>query len=741
MGPALDGPLELKAFRSRGLVRRVTPFIGAGLIALVVFTDPNFSRLPWADALAVLVAAAATAAAFVPVDWNGRRRLTMAAPLLLGLYLALGAASTQGSTTPLAAAAAGTLVIIAIYGVPWDSAPRWAHNLPVFGGIVAVFVIQATAQASGFAVATVLLVFPLYLTTVLFAALHLRRNEVWAAAALASVGILASAMSTRNQPGEPALALLVIAVLWMVVLTVHAVVRRSLGAEERIRLLIASLKDYAILTMDPRGNVTSWNQGAEQIKGYTEDEIIGRNFSCFYPKEDVEAGKPGAALAEAARLGRSEDEGWRVKKDGTRFWAEVVVTALQDESGQLHGFGTFTRDVTERKRIENALADSKARLQAIVDTALTAIVTMDGHGVITGWNPRAEAIFGWSQDEVLGNPLAETIIPTQHRAAHQAGLARYLATGEGPVLGKVLELSALDRGGREFPVELAISPATAPGGSPLFVGFVRDISARKQAADAIANLNSELKIANQHKSEFLANMSHELRTPLNSILGFSELLLDDTSARYDASTHQKFLSQINTSGRHLLALISDILDLSKVEAGRMTLKLESFSVSDVVGDVLATIEPIATKKRIAIKADVAAAGKLEADAGKFKQMLLNLASNAVKFTPEGGMVSMDARRLPEGVEIAVTDTGIGIAQSDLDRLFKEFQQLDSGPGRRQEGTGLGLALTKRLARLHGGDVRVVSEVGKGSTFTISLPLRPTPSRQLAPPAVSAPPAS
>jgi len=641
----------------------------------------------------------------------------------------------------LAAAAAGTLVIIAIYGVPWDSAPRWAHNLPVFGGIVAVFVIQATAQASGFAVATVLLVFPLYLTTVLFAALHLRRNEVWAAAALASVGILASAMSTRNQPGEPALALLVIAVLWMVVLTVHAVVRRSLGAEERIRLLIASLKDYAILTMDPRGNVTSWNQGAEQIKGYTEDEIIGRNFSCFYPKEDVEAGKPGAALAEAARLGRSEDEGWRVKKDGTRFWAEVVVTALQDESGQLHGFGTFTRDVTERKRIENALADSKARLQAIVDTALTAIVTMDGHGVITGWNPRAEAIFGWSQDEVLGNPLAETIIPTQHRAAHRAGLARYLATGEGPVLGKVLELSALDRGGREFPVELAISPATAPGGSPLFVGFVRDISARKQAADAIANLNSELKIANQHKSEFLANMSHELRTPLNSILGFSELLLDDTSARYDASTHQKFLSQINTSGRHLLALISDILDLSKVEAGRMTLKLESFSVSDVVGDVLATIEPIATKKRIAIKADVAAAGKLEADAGKFKQMLLNLASNAVKFTPEGGMVSMDARRLPEGVEIAVTDTGIGIAQSDIDRLFKEFQQLDSGPGRRQEGTGLGLALTKRLARLHGGDVRVVSEVGKGSTFTISLPLRPTPSRQLAPPAVSAPPAS
>jgi len=741
MGPALDGPLELKAFRSRGLVRRVTPSIGAGLIALVVFTDPNFSRLPWADALAVLVAAAATAAAFVPVDWNGRRRLTMAAPLLLGLYLALGAASTQGSTTPLAAAAAGTLVIIAIYGVPWDSAPRWAHNLPVFGGIVAVFVIQANAQASGFAVATVLLVFPLYLTTVLFAALHLRRNEVWAAAALASVGILASAISTRNQPGEPALALLVIAVLWMVVLTVHAVVRRSLGAEERIRLLIASLKDYAILTMDPRGNVTSWNQGAEQIKGYTEDEIIGRNFSCFYPKEDVEAGKPGAALAEAARLGRSEDEGWRVKKDGTRFWAEVVVTALQDESGQLHGFGTFTRDVTERKRIENALADSKARLQAIVDTALTAIVTMDGHGVITGWNPRAEAIFGWSQDEVLGNPLAETIIPTQHRAAHRAGLARYLATGEGPVLGKVLELSALDRGGREFPVELAISPATAPGGSPLFVGFVRDISARKQAADAIANLNSELKIANQHKSEFLANMSHELRTPLNSILGFSELLLDDTSARYDASTHQKFLSQINTSGRHLLALISDILDLSKVEAGRMTLKLESFSVSDVVGDVLATIEPIATKKRIAIKADVAAAGKLEADAGKFKQMLLNLASNAVKFTPEGGMVSMGARRLPEGVEIAVTDTGIGIAQSDIDRLFKEFQQLDSGPGRRQEGTGLGLALTKRLARLHGGDVRVVSEVGKGSTFTISLPLRPTPSRQLAPPAVSAPPAS
>ena len=240
--------------------------------------------------------------------------------------------------------------------------------------------------------------------------------------------------------------------------------------------------------------------------------------------------------------------------------------------------------------------------------------------------------------------------------------------------------------------------------------------------DELRKMAADLQDATEAKSRFLASMSHELRTPLNAILGFSELILDDASEKFDRGTRRKFLEQINASGHHLLGLINDILDLSKVEAGQMVLQLENISIAEAVTDVVSTIEPIAAKKKIVINVEVGAAGRLKADGGKLRQMLLNLLSNAVKFTPAGGTVTIKAERTAAAAEISVADTGIGIAESDLRRLFKEFQQLDSGAGGHQEGTGLGLALTKRLAALHGGDVRVASEVGKGSVFTIELPL-------------------
>jgi signal transduction histidine kinase/CheY-like chemotaxis protein len=233
--------------------------------------------------------------------------------------------------------------------------------------------------------------------------------------------------------------------------------------------------------------------------------------------------------------------------------------------------------------------------------------------------------------------------------------------------------------------------------------------------------NTQLLEANQHKSVFLANMSHELRTPLNAILGFSELLSDDTEARYDADTRHRFLDQIHSSGKHLLGLINDILDLSKVEAGQMDLHLQEVAVDESVQIVLATVEPLARTKEIALDSGPDSALHLVADPAKLKQMLLNLLSNAIKFTPNGGLVTIRARKVDSWIEIAVSDTGIGIAKSDLGRLFTEFQQLDAGPGREQEGTGLGLALTKRFAELHGGHVSVESVPGEGSTFILTLP--------------------
>ena len=239
--------------------------------------------------------------------------------------------------------------------------------------------------------------------------------------------------------------------------------------------------------------------------------------------------------------------------------------------------------------------------------------------------------------------------------------------------------------------------------------------------EGLRSANNDLLEANRHKSLFLTNMSHELRTPLNSILGFSELLRDDKTARFDAETQHRFLDQIHASGQHLLGLISDILDLSKVEAGQMELHLERIALADSVQVVLSTVEPLARTKDITLDNDSGSALQLTADPIKLKQMLLNLVSNAIKFTPNGGRVAIRARQADSWIEIAVTDNGIGIAKDDIDRLFTEFQQLDTGPGRQQEGTGLGLALTKRFAELHGGEVKVQSVPGKGSTFVLRLP--------------------
>ena len=255
--------------------------------------------------------------------------------------------------------------------------------------------------------------------------------------------------------------------------------------------------------------------------------------------------------------------------------------------------------------------------------------------------------------------------------------------------------------------------------------FVTALDRARLVAE-LEETNARLKEASRHKSMFLANMSHELRTPLNAIIGFSELLSDAREGQFDEATRKRFLAQILNGGRHLLGLINDILDLSKVEAGQMELHLQTVPVQELVDQVVRTVEPLVSKKGIRLHADVQSAGEMQADAGKLKQMLLNLVSNAIKFTPDGGSITIRAARGPKSMEISVIDTGIGMSDADQAQIFQEFHQLDSGPARRHEGTGLGLALTKRFALLHGGDVQVRSRVNEGSVFTLTLPLEQRP---------------
>ena len=362
--------------------------------------------------------------------------------------------------------------------------------------------------------------------------------------------------------------------------------------EDSMRLLIESLNEYAIFLLDATGRVATWNNGAQRIKGYPAEEIIGKHFSCFYLEEDRAAGRPASILHSALVNGQASDEGWRIRKDGHKFWARITLSRLLDKDGRLLGFSKVIRDRTDRRNIELALHQKNIELQKMVEA--------------------------------------------------------------------------------------------------------RDM--------------------------FLANMSHELRTPLNGIIGFAEFLADEKPG--PVSPKQKeYLEDILHSGKHLLHVINDVLDLAKVEAGKMELTPEAFSIRKAIDDVYAALELVAQKKQLQIGVHLDPDfDEVTLDRNRFKQVLYNLFSNAVKFTDEGGSVEVITTKIDEYCfRLIVTDTGIGIKPENLKRLFKEFEQID--PGRRRgQGTGLGLALTRRIVQLQSGTIDVESEFGKGTKFTIVLPL-------------------
>jgi signal transduction histidine kinase/DNA-binding response OmpR family regulator len=312
----------------------------------------------------------------------------------------------------------------------------------------------------------------------------------------------------------------------------------------------------------------------------------------------------------------------------------------------------------------------------------------------------------------------------QHISQLKEGESRFLLDGVDRTL-LVLPIAGSGEGGRLVVIAGPFTPNFGSDGLTRVQQFMSAVATavdRARLLEKLQEANADLMEANRHKTVFLANMSHELRTPLNAILGFSELLIDSENGQFPAATTLRFLEQIHSSGKHLLGLINDILDLSKIEAGQMELHLQMVSVEDVVSQVAGIVEPLVEQRRIRLEFEATGAGQILADEGKLKQMIMNLVSNAIKFTSDGGEVTIKAARAVDRLEIVVSDNGIGIAEDDIKGLFKEFQQVDSEANRKQQGTGLGLVLTRNFAILHGGDVRVESELGKGSRFTIYLPL-------------------
>jgi hypothetical protein len=374
----------------------------------------------------------------------------------------------------------------------------------------------------------------------------------------------------------------------------RAVGAHSPESEGLYRLLVQAVHDYAIFALDADGHVLSWNAGAERAKGYSADEIVGRHFSVFYPPEKIAEGWPEHELEVAAREGRFEDEGWRLRKDGTRFWANVVITALRNEAGALVGYAKVTRDLSERRAAEE---------QRVADAQRVA------------------------------------------------------------------------------------------------------------AAEA----------ANRAKSEFLASMSHELRTPLNAIGGYTDLLLDGLYGAVPTA-QQEVLQRVRRSQQHLLTIVTDLLNYSRIETGHITYDIAPVPVAAMVDTVVAMIEPQAIRNGLTLeRGPCPPQAVARVDRSRAEQVLLNLLSNAVKFTPEGGRITVSCARHGERIAVRVRDTGPGLPPDKLEAVFEPFVQLGRALNSPHEGVGLGLAISRDLARAMGGDLTAASALGAGATFTLLLP--------------------
>jgi protein-histidine pros-kinase len=394
-----------------------------------------------------------------------------------------------------------------------------------------------------------------------------------------------------------------------------------------------------------------------------------------------------------------------LRKDGQEFPIEISLSPLETNEGTL--VSSAIRDISERKKAEQKFKD-------LLESAPDAMVIVNPKGEIVLVNSQAESLFGWKREEMLGRKI-EILVPQRFGGVHPGHRTGFFANPKVRAMGAGLELHGLRKDGTEFPVEISLSPLETEEG--LFVSSaIRDVTERKRIEQAIQQ-------ANRMKSEFLANMSHELRTPLNGIIGFSEFLVDEKPGKLN-DKQKEYLNDILNSGRHLLQLINDVLDLSKVEAGKMELFPETFSLPKAVDEVCSVISPLAKKKNIAIRKDIASGiESVTLDQQKFKQVLYNLLSNAVKFTDDRGHVEFVADLHGSNqLRVRVRDTGIGIKPEDLGKLFVEFKQIDSGTARKYEGTGLGLALTKKIVEFQHGTIAVESAPGKGSTFTVILPL-------------------
>lgn len=563
-------------------------------------------------------------------------------------------------------------------------------------------------------------------------------------------------------------------------------------SEERFRLLVQGVKDYAIFMLDTTGHIETWNEGAEKLKGYTAAEIVGKHFSIFYPQKDLDSGKPARELTIAAETGRYEEEGWRVRKDGSQFWANVLITAIHDARGQLIGFAKVTRDLTERRANEQEARDAAARLAAEeaegralasqadelrrLNTELEALAREERslrdlaeaiaaatripdlmHQIAQGAVAMSNAAGAYVEQVVVPEKEVEVVAAAGtstplpgRRVAYPGSLTEeiikrrepiFLARMEGvgtamapylaehcsgcsllvvPLIGQkdALGALALVRSADEPPFEERIVARAKT------LGNLASITLQRLAAlSESERRRTEAEAAVRQRDEVMSIVSHDLRNPLTTI-SMSASLLRDSDIELSAGDEMKQLEVIARSAHRMNRLIQDLLDVTRMEGGRFTINRACEDLHAIVSEACEAFRPLTTDKSLALNCHVDPdVPKILVDRDRILQALSNFLTNAVKFTPTGGKITVRVDAVANGTEVQfeVSDTGPGIEADHLPHVFDRFWQAKRTA---YLGSGLGLAIAKHIAEAHRGRVGVDSEVGRGSTFRLVLPVSP-----------------